>query len=83
MARGKARTTEERISIISAALLKAKNKVLELQKEYEELLEEQRLEKANQILELSNPTGLSTDEIEEIVKNYVNENPPSVLEQTE
>ncbi len=83
MARGKARTTEERISIISAALLKAKNKVLELQKEYEELLEEQRLEKANQILELSNRTGLSTDEIEEIVKNYVNENPPSVLEQTE
>ena len=81
MARGKARTTEERI--ISAALLKAKNKVLELQKEYEELLEEQRLEKANQILELSNRTGLSTDEIEEIVKNYVNENPPSVLEQTE
>lgn len=72
MARGKAKTVSERISVVSQALLKAQNKVLDLQEEYEALLDEKRLEEANQILELANRTGLSTNQIEEIVIEHIN-----------
>lgn len=72
MARGKAKTVSERISVVSQALLKAQNKVLDLQEEYESLLDEKRLEEANQILELANRTGLSTNQIEEIVIEHIN-----------
>lgn len=83
MARGKARTISERITIVSEALLKAKNKVVELQEEYESLLEEQRLEKASQILELANRTGLSTDEIEDIVNEYISRNSTVAVSEAE
>lgn len=73
MARGQKKTLEEKITAKQELIAALTTRIESEKRELEELFEERRRKELETVSELISDTGLTTDEVAEVLKQYIDD----------